>query len=335
MKKAKLGIVAVAAASMLALAACNTSNTGGTPVGGDKSGGSNDDIASKYAKCDVEAGVKDASSMKIDSGEDKKVTITAFSGWAESAATAYVMKDVLTKEGYQPKVETLDAAPAFTAVAQGDYDMLSDVWLPSTHKDYIDKYGDKMEPQGCWFDSATIEIAVPSYSPAKSIGDLKTMADKYNNEIIGIEPGAGETKTMQDSTIPKYGLDGLKFKTSSTSAMLRSLDTAYKQHKNVAVTLWSPHWAYSKYDLRKLKDPKDAMSGTEGIWNFSRKGFTSDHPLASQLFKNLVWPEDKLNELENLMVQKYDNKDPDKAVAEWLKKNPDFEKQLIAGQLKK
>lgn len=292
-------------------------------------------MASKYAKCDVTDGVKDASSTKMAAGEDKKVTITAFSGWAESAATAYVMKDVLNKKGYQAEVETLDAAPAFTAVAQGDYDVLSDVWLPSTHKAYIDKYGDKMEPQGCWFDAATIEVAVPAYSPAKSIGDLKTMADKYNNEIIGIEPGAGETKTMKEATIPKYGLDDLQFKTSSTSAMLQSLDTAYKSKKNVAVTLWSPHWAYSKYDLRKLEDPKDAMSGKEGIWNFSRTGFSKDHPLASQLFKNLTWPEDDLNSLENLMVGKYDNKNPDKAVQEWLKDNPDFEDQLVSGQLKK
>ncbi|HEY9292327.1 MAG TPA: glycine betaine ABC transporter substrate-binding protein [Microlunatus sp.] len=335
MKKTKLGIVAAVAASALAMAACGASNTGGTPAGGSDSGDAKDDIASKYAKCDVNDGVKDASSDKIGSGEDKKVTITAFSGWAESAATAYVMKDVLNKQGYQAEVKTLDAAPAFTAVAQGDYDIVSDVWLPSTHKSYIDKYGDKMEPQGCWFDSATIEVAVPSYSPAKSIGDLKTMADQYNNEIVGIEPGAGETKTMQDKTIPMYGLDGLDFKTSSTSAMLQALDTSYKSKKDIAVTLWSPHWAYSKYDLRKLKDPKDAMSGSEGIWNFSRTGFGSDHPLASQLFKNLTWPEEDLNSLENVMVGKYDNKNPDQAVQEWLKSNPDFEQQLISGQLKK
>ncbi|QDP98325.1 glycine betaine ABC transporter substrate-binding protein [Microlunatus elymi] len=335
MKKTKLGVAAVAAIGALALAACGASNTGSASGGGDDKGGDKQDIASKYANCDVNAGVKDASSDKIGSDEDKKITLTAFSGWAESAATAYVMKDVLTEKGYQVEVKTLDAAPAFTAVAQGDYDVLSDVWLPSTHKSYIDKYGDKMEPQGCWFDAATIEIAVPSYSPAKSIGDLKTMAKDYNNEIIGIEPGAGETKTMQDKTIPDYGLDGLQFKTSSTSAMLQALDTAYKSKKNIAVTLWSPHWAYSKYDLRKLEDPKKSMSGSEGIWNFSRKGFGDDHPLASQLFKNLTWPEDKLNSLENLMVGKYDNKNPDKAVQEWLKDNPDFEQQLISGQLKK
>lgn len=334
-KRTKLGVVVTAAASVLALAACGTSNTGGTPIGGGGKASSGSDEASKYSTCNVTDGVKDASSMKIGSGEDKKVTITAFSGWTESIATAYVEKAVLNDAGYQATVETLDAAPGFTAVAQGQYDVLDDVWLPSTHKAYMDKYGSKLEPQGCWFDKSTIEIAVPAYSPAKSIGDLKTMAKQYNDEIIGIEPGAGETSTMQNSTIPKYGLQDLDFKSSSTSAMLQALDNAYKKKQNIAVTLWTPHWAYQKYDLRKLKDPKGAMSSVEGIWNFSHKGWGADHPYAAQLLKNVVWSADNLQSLENVMVQKYNNKNPEKAVNDWMGEHPEFEKQLVKGELTK
>ncbi|HEY9292328.1 MAG TPA: glycine betaine ABC transporter substrate-binding protein [Microlunatus sp.] len=333
MKKTKLGMVAAVAVGALALAACGASNTGGAAPGGSADGGNTEDIASKYADCKVTDGVEDASSTKIGSGEDKKITITKFAGWADDAANAHLMKYVLDKAGYQTQVKTLDAAPGYTAVAQGDYDVLTDVELPSTHKAYIDKYGNDMEPHGCWYDNPTIEVSVPSYSPAKSIGDLKTMASQYNNEIIGIEDGAGETKTMQESTIPAYGLQDLDFKTSSSAAMVQALDSAYKQHKNIAVTLWTPHWAYEKYDLRKLKDPKKAMSAKEGLWDFTRKGFGDDHPLAAQLMQNMILDEDEMVELENLMVQKYGDKNPDKAVQEWVGKHPDFEQKVVSGQL--
>ncbi|QDP98324.1 glycine betaine ABC transporter substrate-binding protein [Microlunatus elymi] len=333
MKKSKLGIVAAASVAMLALAACGASNTGSASDDGGGDSGSKADIASKYADCQVTDGVKDASSMKIGADEDKKITITEFAGWADGAANAHLMKYLLDKAGYQTEIKVIDAAPGYTAVAQGDYDVLTDSELPSTHKAYINKYGDKMEPHGCWYDNPTIEIAVPAYSPAKSIGDLKTMADKYNDEIIGIEDGAGETQTMQNSTIPTYGLQDLQFKTSSSAAMLRALDTAYKQHKNIAVTLWTPHWAYEKYDLRKLSDPKKAMSAKEGLWDFTREGFGDDHPLAAQLMQNMILNEDEMVELESLMVVKYDDKNPDKAVQEWLTKHPDYEQKVVSGQL--
>ena len=75
------------------------------------------------------------------------------------------------------------------------------------------------------------------------------------------------------------------------------------------------------------------MSAKEGLWDFAHKGFGAEHPLAAQVMQNMVLTEKQMLELEDVMVQKYDDKQPDKAVAEWLKKNPDFENQLISGEL--
>lgn len=243
------------------------------------------------------------------------------------------MKAVLEKNGYTAEVQVLSAAPGFIGVAKGDIDVLTDVWLPTTHKDYLNKYGGKMESLGCWYGTAKLTIAVNSSSPAKTIADLKTEADQYDNELVGIEPGAGETGVVKNEVIPQYGLDKLKFTTSSTSAMLSAIARAEKKKTNVAVTLWKPHWAYAAYDIRDLEDPKGALGGQEGIWNFATKGFSQEHPKAAQLFKNLTVPDAKLAELEKLMTQKYQGKDPSAAVEEWLKDNPDFEQQIVAGKL--
>lgn len=327
----KLGMVAATlVAGTLALTACGSSNTSNTSSEsrGDSSGGA--DIASQYKDCTIG---KDAASAADASTGGKTIKIGAFSGWDESIASANLMKTVLEKNGYTASVKVLAAAPGFVGVAKGDIDVLTDVWLPKTHKTYIDKYGPKMEPLGCWYGEAKLTIAVNSSSPAKSIADLKKDADQYDNELVGIEPGAGETSVVKDDVIPAYGLQKMKFTTSSTAAMLSAIQRAEKKNTNVAVTLWKPHWAYAAYDIRDLSDPKGALGGKEGIWNFATKGFSKEHPKAAQLFKNLAIPDAKLAQLEKLMTQKYKGKDPSLAVKEWLKDNPKFESQIEQGKI--
>lgn len=335
LKKRSIGLAtSLLAVGALALSACGVSNSGG--AGNDQAGGSASsasDTASRFSSCDTAKGAKDVSSTQGTGKDDTTVKIAAFSGWDESIASAYLMKNVLNQDGYKASVQVLQAAPGFTALAQGDVDVLTDVWLPKTHKTYLDKYGDKLEPLGCWYDSAKLTLAVNKSSPARSIADLKSMGDKYDNTITGIEPGAGETGVVKDEMMPAYGLDNMKLVTSSTSAMLAAVRKAESDKSNIVVTLWKPHWAYSAFDIRDLKDPKGAMGGKEGIWNFATKGFSADHPKAAQLFDNLTIPDSELSQLEYLMTQKYKGKNPDAAVKEWLGKHPEFAKDLAAGSL--
>ena len=47
--------------------------------------------------------------------------------------------------------------------------------------------------------------------------------------------------------------------------MLAELKRAYAKKEPIVVTLWSPHWAYSDYELKKLKDPKGAWGKGDGV----------------------------------------------------------------------
>ncbi|MYR08254.1 glycine/betaine ABC transporter substrate-binding protein [Gordonia sp. SID5947] len=329
--KRRLGVLAaVVTVGALVLAGCGAKNTNAESEAVGNAGTS--DAVSKYANCSLTEGASDATNLDVGGG-DKTITIAAFSGWDESTATAYLMKNILNKNGYTADVKTLDAAAGFTAATKGDVDVITDVWLPVTHETYIKQYGDQLEPLGCWYDSARLTIAVNSSSPAKSIADLKNMGADYNNTLVGIEPGAGETGVVQNTMIPAYGLQNMTFRTSSTSAMLASIKKAEAEKSNVAVTLWKPHWAYAAFDIRDLEDPKGAMGGKEGIWNFATKGFGESNPKAAQLLKNLVVPDEELSDLENLITQKYQGTNPDAAVDEWLATHPDFANQLQTGEL--
>ncbi|WP_228389214.1 glycine betaine ABC transporter substrate-binding protein [Cumulibacter manganitolerans] len=325
-------LASLATAATLALTGCGASNSGG---GSDSSEGSGKDAAaSKWADCDMHDGVADVSSVS-GQDEDKNVTIGAFNGWDESFATAHLLKAVLEQDGYTVDIKAFDAAPGFTAVAQGDVDFLTDGWLPVTHADYLDKYGDQLDSLGCWYDNAKLTIAVNEDSPAKSIADLAEMGDEYNNSIVGIEPGAGLTKQTKEKAIPEYGLDKLSFTTSSTPAMLAAVKKSQADGSNIAVTLWRPHWAYDAYPMRDLEDPKGAMGGKEIIYSFATKGYEKKNPKAAQLVKNLVLDDEKLSSLENMMFgeDNFAGKDNDAAVQKWLSENPDFAGQLKAGKL--
>src|SRR5690606_33390406 len=142
---------------------------------------------------------RDASAMPVDGDTD--ITIGAFNGWDESFATAHLLKAVLGQQGYTVEVAAFEAAPAFAGTAQGDIDVITDVWMPVTHPQYLAQFGSDLTHLGCWYDNAKLTIAVNDSSPARSISDLATMTDQYGGKLFGIEPGAGLTKTTREKAI--------------------------------------------------------------------------------------------------------------------------------------
>ncbi|AXE39686.1 glycine betaine ABC transporter substrate-binding protein [Acidipropionibacterium virtanenii] len=331
-RKKLVAVVALLSATTMYLSACGASNSGGGSAGGSSDAPSSN-VDQKWANCKVTDGAKDASSMDADSKKD--ITIGAFNGWDESFATAHLIKYALEKDGYKVTVKGFDAGPGYTGLAGGDIDLITDGWLPLTHADYMKKYGSKLESMGCWYDNAKLTIAVNKDSKAKSIADLESMSSEFGNTLYGIEAGAGETKVVQDTMIPKYGLKNMKLKVSSTPAMLSQLKKATAAKQDVAVTLWRPHWAYEAFPVRDLADPKGAMGGAEKIYSFGRPGFEKDDPKAAQLVKNLAFSDAELSSLENVMFSdsKYGGKNNDKAVAEWAGQNSDWIKKWEQGKL--
>lgn len=334
MKRKQIGLTAMLAATTIALAGCGASNSGGgaAPAG---QGTQQSTQSDKWGACQPGQGAKSvADTQGTGSDKDTQITLGAFNGWDESFATAHLLKAVLQQDGYKVDVQQFEAAPAFAGTAKGDIDVVTDVWMPTTHASYIKQYGDKLDQLGCWYNNAKLTIAVNDSSPAKSIADLATMGDQYGGKLYGIEPGAGLTKQTKEKAIPEYGLK-TDFVVSSTPAMLAQVDKSVKAKENVAVTLWRPHWAYSAYPMRDLDDPKGAMGGAETILSAGRTNFSQEDPKASQLIKNLKLNDKQLSDLENLMMgkDKYDGKNHDAAVNDWLKANPDFVKQLKEGKL--
>src|SRR5690606_21927499 len=147
---------------------------------------------------------------------DKSITIGVFNGWPEREAASFVWKAILEDKGYDVTLEYADAGPGIAGLSTGDYDVAFDGRLPLTHQSYMDKFGDKLEDLGAWNNDAVLTMAVNEDAPIDSIAELAAHADEFGNRIVGIEPGAGLTEAVSEKTIPRYGLEGMEFVTSST-----------------------------------------------------------------------------------------------------------------------
>jgi glycine betaine/proline transport system substrate-binding protein len=274
------------------------------------------------------AGCGGSTSDAASGEEPEQITIAAFNGWDEAIAASYLWQRVLEDEGYDVDVQMADAAPVFAGLAGGDYDLTLDVWLPATHEDYVQQYGDELEDLGSWYDNAKLTIAVNEDSPVTSLAELDDNADAFGGRLIGIEPGAGLTRITKEEVIPTYGLGELEFVESSTPAMLAELKGATESGKDIAVTLWRPHWAYAEFPIRDLEDPEGALGDAEQIHTYSRKGFSDEFGEVRDMLAKFSLTDEQLGSLENLMFNEHAGEDHEAAVDEWLEQNPDFVESL-------
>lgn len=295
--KKKLGALASVAVMSLTLAACSGGGTG---------------------------------SEGADSGSDssKEVSIGIPSGWDEGVVVSHAMAIALEEQGYTVDLTDADIGLVFTSIASGDMDLLLDGWLPLTHGSYIEQYGDQIEDLGVWYDEAKLALAVNSDAPIQSIDELADNADVFNNEIIGIDAGAGLTQATQDSAIPTYGLENMDFKISSTAAMLAALDSAMANGEDIVVTLWSPHWAYGAYDIRDLEDPEGSYGGAESLHAFARSGFSDDEPEIAAMLGAFELSAEELSDLENYALNENKDRPLPETIGEWLDDNPEVRDRM-------
>ncbi|MFF4329175.1 ABC transporter permease/substrate binding protein [Streptomyces sp. NPDC001591] len=258
-----------------------------------------------------------------DTGKGRTVSL-GYIPWDEGIASTFLWKELLEQRGFKVDARQLEAGALYTGLAGGGIDFQTDSWLPVTHAQYWQKYGNKLEDLGSWYGPTSLELSVPSYvKDVRSLADLKGKSGQFKGRIIGIEPSAGEMSILKDKVLKEYGLDGeYQVVDGSTPGMLAELKRSYEKKEPVAVVLWSPHWAYSSYELTKLQDPKGAWGEGDGIHTLARKGFAEDEPEVARWLREFKLTEQQLTGLEAKIQQAGKGKEQ-QAVRTWLKENPD------------
>ncbi|MDF2714887.1 MAG: glycine/betaine transporter, partial [Paenibacillus sp.] len=148
-----------------------------------------------------------------------------------------------------------------------------------------------------------------STTGGKAPSGSKSVPEQVNRQMIGIDPGAGIMKSANQA-IEAYGLKDWKLVEGSGAAMTAALDKAIKDKKPIIVTGWTPHWMFAKYELKYLKDPKNAFGGDEQIHTIARLGLKTDHPSAYAVLDRFEWTPD---DMALVMGAVQDGKKPEQA----------------------
>ncbi|MFF6826954.1 glycine betaine ABC transporter substrate-binding protein [Streptomyces longwoodensis] len=266
------------------------------------------------------SGTAEATGENVGRGKEIKL---GYIPWDEGIASTYLWKEILEQRGFKVTTTQYAAGPLYTGLATGQLDVQTDAWLPTTHAEYWQKYGERLDDLGQWYGPTSLELTVPSYvKDVNSLADLKNKSAEFHGRIVGIEPSAGMMGLLKDKVLEQYGLQGsYEVVDGSTPAMLAELKRAYAKKQPVLVTLWSPHWAYAQYDLKKLKDPRGAWGKGDGVHTVARRGFAEDNPEAGRWLKDFSMTEQQLTDLEARIQQAGKGKEQDAARA-WLADHP-------------
>jgi glycine betaine/proline transport system substrate-binding protein len=289
-------------------------------------------VALTATACGGDEATEDTTAAGDGSGSEScdSVTLGFIPSWTDGLSMAHLWQNVLEDRGYEVEFEEIsDAAPLYAGLAGGDVDVYPSAWSEVTHADYMAEYGDQIEDLGAWYEGAVLTLAVPEYTDIDSIEDLAGNADMFGGRIVGIEPGAGLTRTTKESVMPAYGLtDSYELVESSTTAMLAELQAAVDAEEDIVVTLWRPFWAYSQFPMKDLEDPQGALGEFEGLHNLARAGFSDDCSEVAELMEGLTLTDEQYGTLENLVVNEYGEGQYAEAVEAWFEDNADLAETL-------
>nr|WP_125572009.1 glycine betaine ABC transporter substrate-binding protein [Lacticaseibacillus songhuajiangensis] len=181
-----------------------------------------------------------------------------------------------------------------------------------------------------WIASASLLLVLAGCSSKPAAYDSKQkLGPQVNYTITGIDAGAGiMSGTTKALSAYKLKAGKWQLQTSSTAAMTSTLGKAVEHKQPIVVTGWQPHWMFTKYNLKFLKDPKHVYGQTESIHTIARKGLQKDSPSAYTVLDRFQWtPAD----MSAVMLKVNGGMEPKKAAEQWLKQHPDKLKAWTQG----
>jgi len=261
-----------------------------------------------------------------ESAEQEKKIRVGIVNWTDSIAMTNIVKVILEEElDYTVETTYADIAVIFSSIAQQDYDLYVDAWLPVTHKTYMEEYGEDLEKISQTFKGARIGLVVPEYVEIDSIAELNANKEKFDGDIVGIDTGAGIMKTT-NTAIEEYGID-LDLKASSGPVMTATLKGAIEEKEWVVVTGWKPHWKFARWDLKFLEDPKQIYGEVENTWAVAHTDFREDFPDVTKFLENFMLTDQQLGTVMGMMNDS--EKEAYEVAKEWVQNNPEAVQEWV------
>lgn len=254
---------------------------------------------------------------KANQRPDSNTLVIGYVNWTEGIAMTHLVKTILEEEmDYTVKKRLGRVGQVLDSLAIGTNDIFLDHWLASDSvmgemKEFVDL--------GINFKGAKMGLVVPDYMDINSIEELNEIKDKTKGKIVGIDGGA-DIMQKTEKAIEDYELD-YELLVSSGPAMTSRLKQAIENEQPVVVTGWSPHWKFSRFDLKILDDPQFVYGTSKNIHTLARKGFQADYPDVANFLKHFEMNQEQLGGLIETFAA---SDDWDKATQKWISENQEL-----------
>lgn len=253
-----------------------------------------------------------------DIPETEETVTIGYVLWDGEIASTNVMKQVLEQAGYDVEIIAIDAGALYQGLADSQFDFTTSAWLPKTQANYWDKYGNQIDSVAVNLEDCKLGLAVPTYVTIDSIEELNEKKEQFNSQIVGIDPGAGIMQNTEEA-IEVYDLE-YDLIASSSAGMTAELNRAINDEEWIAVTLWSPHWAFGRFDLKYLDDPQQIYGEADHVETLARMGLEEDKPELYSIISRFHWEQD---EIQSVMMDIENGMTPEEAAAMWIENNPE------------
>lgn len=250
--------------------------------------------------------------------QDKVVKMGTMS-WEDLTPITGITKHVLEKAGYTVEVTSFSEwGIAYAALVNGDTEIMVSQ-IDYVAQDYWDRHKNRLEKISPVSHGLYQAVAVPSYVTIDSMEQLNDNAAKFNDRIVGIEPGSGLMREAADA-VTQYGLS-LQLIEGSTAAMTAALQSAMERKEWIAVTVWEPSWMAQRFDIKWLADPKGVFAPAQSYYWVGRNGFSAENPHAREVLAGIYVPLADINAINGAVNE---GKTMDEAVADWVADNEDL-----------
>ena len=258
-------------------------------------------------------------------------------GWTDIDATNAMTGVVLKALGYTQKVANLSVPITYQGLKKGQIDVFLGNWMPAqapVGKPFEEEKSiEVVHPN---LTNAKFTLAVPDYVAAAgvhSFADLAKNADKFDNKIYGIEPGAPANQNIKKMVDDKaFGLGNWKVVESSETGMLTQVERAVREKKWIVFLAWEPHLMNTKFKLTYLDGGDKYFGPNYGgatVNTVVRSGYAAQCPNVGRLFKQLTFNVDLENGVITEVLEKKTGVDV--AATEALKRHPELLKSWLDG----
>ncbi len=277
----------------------------------------------------------------------EKITIKlAENPWTGSQVNVAVAKNILENQlGYTVEIVTIDENAQWPALSSGDIHASLEVW-PSGHGENIAQYIDQgvVENGGLlgvigrigWYEPTYVVEQHPELATWDGFTDPE-LAKLFATAETGDKGQflAGDPSWVQydDQIIKNLGMNMEVVFAGSEEAILAALDSAYSREDPILFYFWTPHSAFSRFDLTRVELPEYSdecyAKADEGgvscdyppdeLFKIFWPGLKDAAPDAYQLLKNMQYTND--DQIQMIAAVEVDGQTPDEAAQAWLDAN--------------